>query len=375
MLTRRQLLKRGAVGGAVLMAPSGLLTRPELAQARALKKFRTACPTPGGSWPVIDLRAGGATTLNLKQFKVRSTRRSGRPRSGAMSPAAGPARRRSTYLGPTLVAQRGNPVDVTYNNQLPTVPLFPADPALVPPGRDDSRINTHLHGGAHRRHRGRQSRSTPTRAGSRQEVPPGGSQTMTYANEQGGTLLWYHDHALGITRTNVYAGLAGGYLLTDPGVAGVGNVPTAFDASDVPDPYAAGQHPAAHPAGDPGQDLRRRRAAHLSVPLGAGVLRGQLPGQRQGVPVPRGAAPQVPVHLPERLAEPLLQPRPDSTARRAAPPITQIGVELGPLDSPVPISSILIAPAERADVIIDFAQPADRHRRSSSATRRCRRAS
>ena len=35
-----------------------------------------------------------------------------------------------------------------------------------------------------------------------------------------------------ITRTNVYAGLAGGYLLTDP-ASGVSNVPTALDASDV----------------------------------------------------------------------------------------------------------------------------------------------
>ena len=38
----------------------------------------------------------------------------------------------------------------------------------------------------------------------------------TYPNRQEATTLWYHDHALGATRTNVYAGLAGFYLLRDP---------------------------------------------------------------------------------------------------------------------------------------------------------------
>ncbi len=37
-----------------------------------------------------------------------------------------------------------------------------------------------------------------------------------YPNEQAPTTLWYHDHALGITRINVMSGLAGFYLLRDP---------------------------------------------------------------------------------------------------------------------------------------------------------------
>ena len=36
-----------------------------------------------------------------------------------------------------------------------------------------------------------------------------------YTNHQQGTTLWYHDHAVGITRLNVYAGLAGFYLIRD----------------------------------------------------------------------------------------------------------------------------------------------------------------
>jgi FtsP/CotA-like multicopper oxidase with cupredoxin domain len=34
-----------------------------------------------------------------------------------------------------------------------------------------------------------------------------------YPNEQAATTLWYHDHALGMTRANVYAGPAGFYIL------------------------------------------------------------------------------------------------------------------------------------------------------------------
>lgn len=40
-------------------------------------------------------------------------------------------------------------------------------------------------------------------------------EDYTYFNEQPPTTLWYHDHTMGITRLNVYAGLAGAYILRD----------------------------------------------------------------------------------------------------------------------------------------------------------------
>jgi spore coat protein A len=45
---------------------------------------------------------------------------------------------------------------------------------------------------------------------------PGGSQVSIYENAQRATMLWYHDHGMGITRLNVVAGLAGAYLIRDP---------------------------------------------------------------------------------------------------------------------------------------------------------------
>ena len=45
--------------------------------------------------------------------------------------------------------------------------------------------------------------------------PTDGVQTFYYTNQQSARLLFYHDHAWGITRLNVYAGEAAGYLITD----------------------------------------------------------------------------------------------------------------------------------------------------------------
>jgi FtsP/CotA-like multicopper oxidase with cupredoxin domain len=50
------------------------------------------------------------------------------------------------------------------------------------------------------------------------DMPDPGANGMTYyyPNEQSNRLMFYHDHVYGITRLNVYAGEAAGYLLTDP---------------------------------------------------------------------------------------------------------------------------------------------------------------
>lgn len=45
--------------------------------------------------------------------------------------------------------------------------------------------------------------------------PGAGKATFFYTNQQSSRLMFYHDHAYGITRLNVYAGEAAGYLLTD----------------------------------------------------------------------------------------------------------------------------------------------------------------
>ena len=57
-----------------------------------------------------------------------------------------------------------------------------------------------------------------------------------YSNDQEAGTLWYHDHALGITRLNVYAGLAGFYILRDDQDTGLPDNPLGLPAG----PYELG---------------------------------------------------------------------------------------------------------------------------------------
>jgi hypothetical protein len=76
---------------------------------------------------------------------------------------------------------------------------------------DSAPIVTHLHGGENHP----QFDGTPlqwfTKGGAK--GPHYITNTFTYYNEQRASMVWYHDHALGNTRTNVYAGLAGLYFI------------------------------------------------------------------------------------------------------------------------------------------------------------------
>ncbi|GAA3754517.1 outer spore coat copper-dependent laccase CotA [Salinactinospora qingdaonensis] len=133
----------------------------------------------------------------------------------------GPAGQRATYPGPTLVANSHEPARVHWLNRLPFQHLLPVDTTLHWAFADtDHTISddgvpgvVHLHGG----HIDPDSDGHPdawyTRTGVR--GPLFRQTRYTYDNTQEAATLWYHDHALGITRLNVYAGLAGFYLLRD----------------------------------------------------------------------------------------------------------------------------------------------------------------
>ncbi|HEY3307019.1 MAG TPA: multicopper oxidase domain-containing protein [Desulfuromonadaceae bacterium] len=148
---------------------------------------------------------------------------------------------RAGYLGAsiearsTLSGESGKPVKVTYINNLKdsggnllTKHLLSVDPTLHGAEMDEPevRIVTHLHGG----HVAPESdghpeswiTNSPNAVGlpadpvSGRPVRPNGNRvTYTYDNDQVANQLWYHDHAMGITRLNVYAGLAANYLLRD----------------------------------------------------------------------------------------------------------------------------------------------------------------
>jgi spore coat protein A len=119
------------------------------------------------------------------------------------------------WPGPTIIARKGVPIDVTYLNNLPSgghgsrgSSLLEVDTCPHGPNYygDAKRIVTHLHGG-----------HVPAKYDGEPEYTllPGESTLYEYPNNQDATTLWYHDHALGITRLNVYGGMAAFYLLAD----------------------------------------------------------------------------------------------------------------------------------------------------------------
>ena len=168
-----------------------------------------------------------------------------------------------TYLGPMIVAQRGTPVRFRVTNYLPTGAagnLFvPVDTTMMGAGMGpngagagnftQNRTVVHLHGGdtvwisdgtpnqwitpaaetsVYKKGVSVQNvpdmmfnPTTHVALGLKSSFPAGttdpgpGSQTYFYTNNESARLMWFHDHALGITRLNVYVGMVAAYLLQD----------------------------------------------------------------------------------------------------------------------------------------------------------------
>jgi spore coat protein A len=139
------------------------------------------------------------------------------------------------HLGGIIVAHRDTPVQITFKNNLPDEHILPVDTTLM--GATDGGVNrtaVHLHGGFTPwiSDGGPFSWFSPEENGvggygpSAQkgtlniykiinpELQPGQAEYY-YPNNQSARLVWYHDHAVGITRLNAYAGIASAYIIRD----------------------------------------------------------------------------------------------------------------------------------------------------------------
>ncbi len=113
-----------------------------------------------------------------------------------------------TSPGPIIEARQDQPVIVEWSNHLPAEHFLPIDHSIhgARAGTPDVRTIIHLHG----------ARVPPQSDGYPENwYVPGNSLSSFYPNRQDAAMLWYHDHAMGITRLNTYAGLFGLYLLRD----------------------------------------------------------------------------------------------------------------------------------------------------------------
>jgi spore coat protein A len=165
-------------------------------------------------------------------------------------------------------------------------------------------------------------------------------------------MLWYHDHALGNTRTNAYSGLAALYFVRDEFDTGLASNPLGLPAGRYEVPLVL-------------QDKTFKADGTLFYPT-------------------VGVTPYHPVWVPEFFGDtavvngkcyPFFNVEPrryrfrivnGSQARfynlkfasvggNSQLPFTVIGTEGGLLRAPVPATTLLIAPGERYDLVVDFA--------------------
>jgi len=216
----------------------------------------------------------------------------------------------------------------------------------------------------------------------------GGTGALTnvyyYPNTQEPATLWFHDHALGLTRINVYAGLAGFYLLRDDAEDGL-HLPGWSGDNTVQeiDPVTNTAHGAAYlPEIEVViQDRMFDQNGELYFPAGPGIAPNPMihpwwnPEFIGDIITVNGKTwPYLSV-APRKYRIRLLN---GSNARFyelwlenlatdiRGPMIWQIGTDGGLLDNPVAIDpsigveqKLLIAPGERMDLIIDFGSVAN----------------
>jgi spore coat protein A len=249
-ITRRTLIQTTAIVGAAMSAPWIWTSRTAGAAAvaiptvkdprfsvpvidpRKIDQFIDPLPVPGTTWPVI---GAGSQAIRLVERSVQIL-----PSTLGLNTTVwcyrGSIEYASTFLGPTMLATSGVSNDVTYDySAVPTINGYllkngTGTASVVDKhvhGTDanepEVRFIAHLHGaeGVSPESDGyAESWSTPTATAANGAGPApvnvgAGIWRHTYPNAQGAALAWYHDHALGITRLNVYAGGAGGYIITD----------------------------------------------------------------------------------------------------------------------------------------------------------------
>jgi FtsP/CotA-like multicopper oxidase with cupredoxin domain len=200
-----------------------------------LKQYRWVTPISAGDIPAIPLAANAVTNMYIGEtphvFANATT--TGLPAISQTVWGYGNSPGSIQYPGPTLVAQAHVANKVRWSNLLKEGAHHPCvqPPADARLGGMKGRYHTgyacvHLHGG----HLCWTSDGHPVRrAGSKALLRPKTgaphSVVFEYPNTQiGGALLWYHDHVMDATSMNVYAGLAGGYVLRHKDEAGISDL-------------------------------------------------------------------------------------------------------------------------------------------------------
>ncbi|HEU5454220.1 MAG TPA: multicopper oxidase domain-containing protein [Nocardioides sp.] len=306
-----------------------------------LAPYVDALPIPAIAAPTSGT-PGGTATYNISMVEINQRMHRDLPltRVWAYSDGVNP----QATPGPVIVARTGQPVTVNWFNDLrnlDTGALRTDDHYLavdtvadangmvcIHGAEDRAKTVVHLHGG-----------KVPQEYDGYPEwtmLPGDAAQTFVYENDQQAGPIWFHDHALGVTRLNVYMGLAGLYLVRD----------AVEDALDLPSdlvPLAI-------------QDRTFNPDGSLKYPA---MWMDHFFGDKVIV---NG---KVWPYLDVKRGKYRLLILNGSTSRTytlsLSPPtgllsFTVIGTDQGLLEAPVPgVGLLTLGPGERYDVVVDFA--------------------
>ncbi len=301
----------------------------------------------------------------------------------------GDNRRKATWPGRTFEVKTNENVQIEWVNKLkrrnkPLPHLLPVDPSIywcygltgyesVNIANDGVPIVTHLHGA----HVDSDSDGLPEYffgLTKQSRGPRWKQQRYHYDNSQPAGALWYHDHALGLTRLNVYAGLAGFYIIRDKLDTGKRNNPLNLPAKRYEHGYVI-------------QDRMFKENGDLFFPAFPGDPAYDDFITREGATPPPGQ----PSALAEFFGDHMLvngkiwpkvnvEPRnyrlrllnacdsrfmrlrlrsvaigdTDFSNASAPLPFYIIGTDQGLLAAPVSVTEIDFMPAERLDIVFDF---------------------
>jgi len=234
--------------------------------------------------------------------------------------------------GPTFEAVRGQPLLVEWINALPTRHFLPIDHNIHGAERAKPAVRTvtHVHGAR-----------VPAGSDGYPEdwYASGHSALYHYPNGQDAATLWYHDHAMGITRLNIYAGLFGAFNVRDSDEQALGLPSGEFDLPLILCDRLIGKDGQLYypVSDDPSAPWVMQCNGNLTL------CNGKL-------------FPYFEVE-PRRYRLRLINVANTSffdLSLSHSQPFQQIGSDQGLLSAPLERTRIELYPAERADVVVDF---------------------
>ena len=297
-ISRRSFLGSAGAAGATLFAPAILKRGRALAQSRAASAPRLA------NLPVLDATATASLKLTAAEGSTEFS-------PGAASPTLG---FNGSYLGPVLRLRTGTSVEAVVENRV-REPITVHWHGLLVPGEVD--------GGPHL------------------PIAPGTTWRPRLDIDQAPATLWYHSHIHRRTAEQVYAGLAGGLIVTDGADAERG-LPSTMGVDDL---FLVIQDKLFDQSGR----LLPYRPAMPDLMMGYFGERVVVNGQMDRVAlVPAGL-----VRL--RLLN-------ASNARNYVLYFEDrrsfhlAGTDQGLLERPVELDAVRLAPAERVEILVDFSE-------------------